>query len=542
MKGSGLEFILFTKELSILRALLINPKFPRSFWTSEEQLKFMGAKAVTPPLGLITVAAMLPKGWDIRLVDLETQPSSDIDLEWPDIVMISGMLIQRENVLEIIREAKSKKKKVVVGGPYATSVPDEVLEAGCDMLVRGEAENTVDALLDSIRKGNFSGVFENPVKPDLSTSPIPRFDLLNINDYNTLSVQTSRGCPFDCEFCDIVNLYGAKPRYKNPQQVIDELETIYRLGWRKNMLIADDNFIGSRKHAKALLKKLNPWMKNHGSPFSFWTQASVNLGQDVELIDLMTEPNFSSVFVGIESPDEDVLAGAHKYQNIKNPLMDSLKSINQNGLTILGSFVIGFDGEKPGTGKRISNFVKECNIPIVMLNMLQAAPNTKLWDRLQAEGRLCDSRTTGNSTSNIMNFTPSRSEADIVEEFVSAWDEIYDHSNFLTRAYNYYLTMRPTRRASAIKSGATRSQVPKHWRPLNQELMDIKNFFRISWRQGVKSPARRQYWRQIFGMWTRNPSRFVQYIVALAMAEDMFVLRKSILEEYRKSKRPSLTC
>ncbi len=502
----------------------------------------MGAKAVTPPLGLITVAAMLPKGWDIRLVDLETQPQSALDLEWPDIIMISGMLIQRQNLLELIKEAKNKNKKVVVGGPYATSLSSEVLEAGCDMLVIGEAENTIDRLLASIRAGRFQGVFENPEKPDLSTSPIPRFDLLNIDDYNTLSVQTSRGCPFDCEFCDIVNLYGAKPRYKKPGQVIAELEKIYKLGWRKNILIADDNFIGSKKHAKSLLEELTPWMKNHGSPFSFWTQTSVNLGQDIELIDLMTEPNFSSVFVGIESPDEDVLAGAHKYQNIKNPLMESLLNINRNGLTVLGSFVIGFDGERTGAGKRISNFVKQTNIPIVMLNMLQAAPNTKLWDRLQSEGRLCDSKTTGNSTTNIMNFIPSRTESEIMEEFVSAWDEIYEPSNFLTRAYNYYLNMRPTRRASALKQGASRSLVPKHWRPLKQELRDVVNFVRISWRQGIKSPARRQYWKQIFGMWKRNPSRFVQYIVALAMAEDMFILRKTILDDYRKNKKTSLTC
>lgn len=525
-----------------MKALLINPKFPPSFWSSEEQLKFMGTKAVTPPLGLITVASMLPKGWDIRLIDLEVTPLKELDLEWPDMVLISGMMIQRENLLALIKAAKSKNKTVVVGGPYATSVPSEVIEAGCDMLVRGEAENTIEALLESIREGKLTGVFENPHKPDLSTSPVPRFDLLSIHDYNTMSVQTSRGCPFDCEFCDIVNLYGAKPRYKSPEQVIDELETIYRLGWRRNVLIADDNFIGSKKHAKALLEQLNPWMKSHGSPFSFWTQASVNLGQDIELIDLMTEPNFSSVFVGIESPDEDVLSGANKFQNIRNPLLESLLNINKNGLTILGSFVIGFDGEKPGAGKRIANFIRESNIPIVMLNMLQAAPNTKLWDRLHIEGRLCDSKTTGNSTTNLMNFLPARPEAEIIEEFVAAWDDIYEPSNFLTRAYNYYLTMRPTRRASALEKGASRSDNPKHWRPLKQELLDVINFFRISWRQGVKSQARFQYWKQLVGMWTQNPSRFVQYIVALAMAEDMFVLRKKIMNDYRKNRKPTITC
>lgn len=520
-----------------MKVLLINPKFPPSFWSFENQLNFSRTKALTPPLGLITVAAMLPKGWDVRLIDMETTPLEGSDLEWAELVMISGMFIQRENLVELIKAAKSKNKTVVVGGPYATSAPSEVIQSGCDMVIRGEAENTIDIMLDSIMKGEFRGIFENPEKPDLSTSPVPRFDLLQTADYNTMSIQTSRGCPFDCEFCDIVNLYGAKPRYKTAKQIIEELETIYRLGWRRDVLIADDNFIGSRKNAKAILEQLTPWMKSHGSPFSFWTQTSVNLGQDIELIDMMTEPNFSNVFIGIESPDQEVLAGANKYQNVRTPLLESIRNINENGLTIMGSFIIGFDREKPGVGKRIANFVKESNIPVAMLNMLQATPRTKLWDRLQMEGRLFDEKTAGNTTFGKMNFVPSRLESEIVEEFVEVWEELYEPSNFLTRAYNYYLTMRPTRSALALKRGEARSDSPKDRRTLSQRLVDIITFLRICWRQGVRSSSRIQYWRQMFGICTRNPSRFVQYFVALVMAEDMFLLRKKMMEDHLKNNK-----
>ncbi len=230
-----------------MKILLINPEFPNSYWSFPEQLKFMNAKTMNPPLGLITLAALLPRDWDIRLVDLATQPRSDIDWNWPDLVMISAMLIQQNNFIELIREAKNKGKTVVVGGPYATSVPEDSLAAGCDFLVRGEGENTIPLLLESLKQGLSGGVIENPEKPDLSLSPVPRFDLLNLRNYEALGIQTSRGCPFGCEFCDIINLYGPKPRYKTPAQVVNELDAVYKLGWRDVIFICDDNFIGSRK-------------------------------------------------------------------------------------------------------------------------------------------------------------------------------------------------------------------------------------------------------------------------------------------------------
>lgn len=517
-----------------MKVLLINPSSPPSYWSFPEQMKFAETRTLLPPLGLLTVAALLPHGWELRLVDLMAQPRSDIDWDWPDIVMITGMLIQRKEILSLVREAKERGKTVVVGGPYASSVPDDPLAAGCDFLVRGEAENTISLLLERIGSKQTGIVIERSEKPDLSDSPIPRFDLVNLSNYSTLGIQTSRGCPFDCEFCDIVNLYGAKQRHKTPKQVVEELETIYRLGWRDVVFICDDNFIGSKKHARELLKEMNVWMKANSSPFSFMTQASINLGQDLELIDMMTEPNFSTVFIGLESPDDEVLTTANKFQNIKNPMMESVQNINRNGMTVLGSFIIGLDGEKPGVGARIRSFINSTNIPIVMFNRLEATPNTKLWDRLQNEGRLGKHLAYEGSLCGDMNFVTYRPESEIRQDFIDCWDHVYDRSNFLSRTYKYYLTMRPTRKTLARQSGIGERHVSKERPKLSRILIDIRKFCRLSWRQGVVSNCRLQFWKQFLGILRQNPSRLVPYLTACSMGEDMFKIRKEILAEANK--------
>ena len=268
---------------------------------------------------------------------------------------ISAMILQKGGMLSLIKESKRRGKTVVAGGPYPTSVLEPVLEAGADFVMQGEAENCMDRLLAALEREQPPVVITNSEKPVMTQSPVPRFDLLTLQDYVVMSFQTSRGCPFDCEFCDIVNLFGRVPRYKTPDQVIEEVETLYDLGWRKDLFICDDNFIGNKSHAKAILRKLIPWQESYGKPFGFWCQASVNLGKDIELIDMMTEANVHQVFVGIESPDTDVLERAHKYQNVRNSTLDMLHSLNKNGLGIVASFIIGFDGEKKGVGDRICN-------------------------------------------------------------------------------------------------------------------------------------------------------------------------------------------
>ena len=500
-----------------MRTLLVCPEFPLSFWSFEKSCRLRGNKTVNPPLGLITVAALLPAEWELRLVDLNTGSLTEEDWQWADMVLISAMYIQRAGLLALVREAKLRGKTVVAGGPHPTSLPEAVLSAGCDFVVRGEGENTIPLLLEAMRLGK-TGIIETSEKPDLTTSPIPRFDLLRLNDYATVTIQTSRGCPFDCEFCDVVNLFGRIPRYKNPKQVLAELETLHRLGARGSVFICDDNFIGSKKHARSLLQELTPWLRSRGEPFSFITQASVNLGQDLEMINLMTAANLDKVFIGIESPDENVLQTSHKYHNIRNPLVESLRNIKQNGMGVIGSFIIGLDGEMQGAGERICAFVEQTGIPVTMLGVLQAAPHTSLWHRLEKEGRLRRDVGDDAGTFSALNYEPDRPEAEIMQEYVDAWDYLYEPPRFLARAYRYHLAMCPARVSG---QGTT----------LRRILTEIKAFFKILWWQGVRPSYRRQFWTQMLGMLRQNPTRFIEYIVTCAMGEDLFNMRRVVREK-----------
>ncbi len=515
-----------------MRALLVCPEFPLSFWSFQKSCRLRGNKTVNPPLGLVTVAALLPAEWEMRLVDLNTRSLTEEDWQWADLVLISAMYIQRAGLLALVREAKRRGKTVVAGGPHPTSLPEAVLEAGCDFVVRGEGENTIPLLLEAMKHGK-TGIIENDEKPDLTTSPIPRFDLLRLNDYATVTIQTSRGCPFDCEFCDVVNLFGRIPRYKTPKQVIAELETLHRLGARGSVFICDDNFIGSKKHARALLQELTPWLRSRGEPFSFLTQASVNLGQDLEMIDLMTAANLEEVFIGIESPDENVLQTSHKYHNIKNPLVESLRNIKQNGLAVIGSFIIGLDGETKGAGERICAFMEQTAIPMAMLGVLQAAPHTSLWHRLEREGRLRQDVGDDVGTFSALNYEPDRPEAEIMQEYVDAWDYLYEPSRYLARAYRYHLAMRPARRAQAAAAGGPlpKDRVPDQGMTWRRILIEIKAFFRILWWQGIRPSYRGQFWTQMIGMWRQNPTRFIEYIVTCAMGEDLFDMRRVVREK-----------
>ncbi|MGA9753897.1 MAG: radical SAM protein [Desulfobaccales bacterium] len=421
----------------------------------------MGRKTLLPPLGLLTVAALLPQEWEFRLADLNLGPLTAASWQWADLVMITGMIIQREGILSLVRQAKEQGKTVIVGGPCATSLPQDMLDAGADFVVRGEGETTIPRLLAALRAGQPGGVIKEDGKPKMTISPVPRFDLITLDDYVAIGIQTSRGCPFDCEFCDIVSLYGRTPRYKDPGQVVAELETLYHLGWRGVVFISDDNFIGNQDHARAILNRLIPWMEGHGEPFCFWTQASMNLGQDREMIDLLTAANFAYVFLGVETPEPDILRAAGKYQNLRNPLKDSLAAINANGLNMIASFIIGFDGEQSGAVDRIAEFVEELAIPIIMINILQPLPNTRLWNRLEKEGRLLYGKTSGDFYGMGFNYLPTRPQEEILGEFVRGLDRLYEPSRYLARAYRYFLTMRPTRRALARQAGENAPAPPR---------------------------------------------------------------------------------
>jgi radical SAM superfamily enzyme YgiQ (UPF0313 family) len=518
-----------------MRALLICPEFPLSFWSFRKAVGLRGAKATNPPLGLLTVAALLPRDWDLRLADLNTRRLTEDDWQWAEVVVITAMYIQREGLLALIREAKQRGKTVAVGGPHPTSLPEAAVEAGADFVVRGEGEITIPLWLDAMGHGR-TGVIESTERPDLTTSPIPRFDLLRLDDYDTLTIQTSRGCPFDCEFCDVVNLFGRKPRYKTPQQVIGELEALYRLGARGSVFFCDDNFIGNKKQARALLRELTPWQQQRGEPFYFLTQASVNLGQDLELVDLLTEASLGKVFIGIESPDETVLEASRKYHNIKNPLVESVNNLKKNGIAVMGSFIIGLDGETKGAGERICAFVDQTDIPVVMLGVLQAAPMTSLWHRLEREGRLRGDEGHGGDvgddggTFSALNFEPDRPEGDILQEYADAWTYLYEPSHYLSRAYRYYLAMRPRRRSGKAAAGPPPpgGRMPEFGLSLRDFLKDMRALSKIFWLQGLRASYRRQFWSQLAGILRRNPTRIIEYIVTCAMTEDLVDLKEVV--------------
>ncbi len=510
------------------KLLLVNPELPYSFWSYSETCRMAGQKTLAPPLGILTVAGMLPKSWQMRLCDLNTAPMRREDWDFADTVLFTGMIVQRASLLETIREAKKRGKTVVVGGPYVTSVAEDVLGAGCDILLQGECEELVPQLLDALELKQDPIVLRCPRHPDMQLSPVPRFDLLRFDDYNAITIQTSRGCPFHCEFCDITNLYGRTPRYKSPEQVLQELETLFELGWRGTVFFCDDNFIGNKAHARALLELLIPWNKSHGEPFSFFTQASVNLGQDKELMDLMTEANFSDVFVGVETPDPAALKGTNKHQNVSNPLRESLQNMQRNGLSVLASFILGFDEETPGAGKRICEFVEELALPVVMLNVLQALPNTTLWNKLEHNGRLRSGADCFGGRGAQMNFDPARPEAEIIEEYLRVWEYLYEPSRFLARTSRYYEAMRPTRKALGQAKHYPHA-APKAELPFRRRAYDLITFARILWRQGIRASYRRQFWQQLVSIRHQNPSRFMRYISTCAIGENMFAFRKEML-------------
>jgi len=501
-----------------MRVLLLYPLFPKSFWSFDKALELIGRKVSLPPLGMITVAAILPQTWEFRLVDRNIRLETEADWAWADLVIISGMIVQKPDMIHLIRETKRRGKLVAVGGPYVTSVPEAAQEAGVDFLVLDEGEITLPLLVEALERGETSGVFRAyGEKPDITTTPIPRFDLLDLKAYNEMSVQFSRGCPFQCEFCDIIVLYGRKPRTKTPTQMLAELQALYDLGWRRSVFLVDDNFIGNKRNVKLLLRELGPWMAAHGYPFRLATEASVDLGQDQELLDLMIDANFGAVFLGIETPDTDSLALTQKFQNTRNSLMESVETINRSGLSVMAGFILGFDGEKAGAGDRIIEFVEATAIPKAMFGMLQALPNTALWKRLQKEGRLLEEKQeTQGHQMDLMNFVPTRPLEELAREYVSCFWELYEPSRYLSRVYRHFMTMKPA----------------PHKVPFRMlELVEMRAVLTICWRQGIKRNTRFQFWRQLFSIIRHNPNVFVPYLSNCALIEHFLQYRQIVGNE-----------
>jgi radical SAM superfamily enzyme YgiQ (UPF0313 family) len=409
---------------------------------------------------------------------------------------------------------------VAVGGPYPTALPGEVSDVGADYLILDEGEITIPLFLDALQRGETAGVFRSGgEKPDVGITPIPRFDLLEFDAYSEMSVQFSRGCPFQCEFCDIIVLYGRKPRTKRPEQLLAELDHLYKLGWRRSIFMVDDNFIGNKGKVKLFLKELLPWMIAHHYPFSFATEASVDLAQDQELMDMMVRCNFGAVFLGIETPDEESLALTKKHQNTKDPLSEAVLKITRSGLRVMAGFIIGFDGEKPGAGARVVQSTEQTAIPTASFSMLQALPDTALWHRLEKEGRL--SGTSGNiNQTTLMNFVPTRPIETIAQEYVQAFWDLYDPSRFLDRTYRHFRLLGEATYPKKGKGGKKQVQ----WRVLRALLT-------ICWRQGVVRQTRWQFWNYLWKMYRHNPGGISSYLSVCSQIEHFLEYREIVRDQ-----------
>jgi radical SAM superfamily enzyme YgiQ (UPF0313 family) len=497
-------------EETTVKALLLYPLFPKTFWSYDRFMDMADLKAFIPPLGIITIAALLPSEWEIRFHDRNVSLETEADWEWCDLVILSAMMVQRQDFHDLIRKAVGLGKKVAVGGPYPTSLPEPALESGAHYLVLDEGEITIPLFLEAIATGHEQGTFRAPEKPDVTLSPMPRFDLLQREEYLMMAIQFSRGCPFNCEFCDIITLYGRKPRTKAINQTLAELQTLYDLGWRGSIFIVDDNFIGNQRNVKQLLQELIPWMQEHKYPFSFVTEASVNLAEDAELLELMAKAGFYGVFLGIETPDQDSLKVTHKLQNTRDPLTVACHKINEAGLMIYAGFIIGFDGERTGAGQRIQAFVEETSIPQPMLGILQAPPNTALWDRLQREQRLIEDKgcVEFGDQNTLMNFVPTRPLPEIAREYVEALWTMYEPAAYLKRCLRHCLKITPNPYAlQQVHFPATKI---------------VQLVTKLIWKQGIQTKEiRYQFWQQLWTVFRKNP-RFVSLYLGLCAAGEHF--------------------
>lgn len=422
-----------------VRALLVWPEFPLTYWGGQYSLSLVGKRAVMPPLGLLTVAALCPPEWDLRLVDLNIEELSRADLEWADLCLISGMAIQHESMIETIERCRAAGVPTAVGGPHATSSKEKFENAS--YLVLGEGELTFPRFArDYMAGAPLREYAADEVKPDMALSPVPRFDLLKMDAYIHMCIQFSRGCPFSCEFCDITTLFGKLPRTKTAAQILAELQAIYDLGFRGEIFIVDDNFVGNKKNVKLMLPELIAWLKERGLPFSFYTEASLTLADDDELLGLMRDAGFYAVFVGIETPSLESLRETQKHQNLRGDMISKVHKIHRYGMEVMAGFIVGFDQDREDIFERQIDFITAARIPMAMVGPLNAMPGTPLWIRLESEGRL--SSDWAGDTFDFCNFTPVMPVVSLVRGYRKVLATLYEPAAFFQRLYDLIDTMR----------------------------------------------------------------------------------------------------
>ena len=472
-----------------MKVLMVNPEFPDTYWSFRHALPFERKRCAFPPLGLLTVSSLLPKSWERRLVDLNVRSIKNSEIEWADMVFVTGMLVQKDSLHEVVNQCKAMGKRVVLGGPYVTTTIENLPNA--DHIFIGEAETTLPEFVADLKSGNTKHTYKAADRPPLSLTPVPDFKIADLKQYSSMSVQYSRGCPFNCEFCDIIEIYGRVPRTKSNQQMLAELDALLELGWRGTVFIVDDNFIGNKKNVRKFMPALADWQEAHGQPFSLLTEASVNLADDEELLSEMRRAGFRKVFLGIETPVEESLKEAQKSQN-RGDLLASVKRIQSYGMEVMAGFIVGFDNDPEDIFQRQIDFIRESAIPLAMVGLLTALPDTQLWRRLAKEGRLLG-ESTGNNTNTQLNFIPRMDPARLVEGYKSIMRTIYNPHEFYQRALD------SLRRTPQIMS-----------EPLRYNLITgVTAFTRILIRLGIVDRERREFWRY-FARAAGNRHKFVE--------------------------------
>ena len=508
-----------------MNALLIYPQFPDTFWSFKHALKFLGKRAAQPPLGLMTVAALLPAAWNKRLIDTNVERLRDRDLAWAEVVLLSGMHIQRDSLLQIVERCRTYGLRTVVGGPITSTLPAEELKA--DHVVIGEAESLIAGLARDLERGMAKPVYQADERPEMVTSPLPDLSLVRMKRYSTMTVQYSRGCPFNCEFCDIIEIYGRRPRTKAVEQVLAELDRLRAAGWRDAVFIVDDNFIGNKNRAKELLRALVEWRRERKAGFEFITEASLNLADDPELMVLMRDAGFRSVFLGIETPDESGLIASNKLQNTRRSLLESVATIQSYGLQVMGGFILGFDTDREDIFDRMVEFIQSSAIPIAMVGLLQAMPGTQLFRRLGREGRIVDAGG-GNNTCDRLNFLPRMDAARLVEGYREVLKRIYNCEAYYERVKLYLSRTQPKPGEQGVGGrlkGERREPVQPWITGAN-----LRALIHSIIRQGVLGRQRWSYWKFLAAAATRYRRCFGAAMTLAVMGYHFQVMTRKLLK------------
>ena len=458
-------------------------------------LRFVSKRSTFPPLGLLTIAAMLPADWQLKLVDLNVERLKDSELRWADYVMISAMIVHKNSVNEIVARCNALHKPIIAGGPLFTTGHEQFPQI--QHFVLGEAEDVMGQLVVDMLAGQVRHEYRASNRPDVTRVPVPRWDLVEVRHYVTMAVQFSRGCPFDCEFCDIIIMNGRVPRTKTPAQLIGELETLRLQGWKDMVFIVDDNFIGDKKRTKVLLKEIIAWRERVQADMGFFTEASVNLADDAELCELMVRAGFKKVFVGIETPVAESLQECHKLQNKGRDLVESIKTLQRAGMEVMGGFIVGFDNDQQDIFRRQFDFIQRSGVVTAMVGLLQALPQTKLYHRLMREGRL-ESAATGNNTEAVLNFKTKLSKDFLQSGYRDLMRRLYEPKIYYQRIKTFLENHRP--RGPRLRVSPS----------------DLRAFFKSFWMLGIWERGRHNYWKFFWSILLRRP-RQLRSAVELAV-------------------------